>query len=211
MSKASYKTEEELFWANEFGNEYIDRNISQDYLTSNLVFFSKVFSKIGKIDSVLEFGTNVGMNLRAIKQLFPSINLHGIEINKKAYEELIKLTGEENVFHGSALEFNPTKKYDLVLSKGFLIHVNPEELKTIYSKMYESCDRYILVSEYYNPTPVTVNYRGHSDKLYKRDFAGELMNIYKDLKLVDYGFIYKNDPFFPQDDMTWFLLEKENK
>lgn len=211
MSKTNYKTEEELFWANEFGNEYIERNISQEYLTSNLVFFAKIFSKIGKIDSVLEFGTNVGMNLRAIRQLFPAINLHGIEINKKAYEELIKLTGEENVFHGSALDYVSTKKYDLVLSKGFLIHVNPEELMAIYSKMYESSDKYILVSEYYNPTPVTVNYRGHSDKLYKRDFAGDLMNIYNDLKLIDYGFIYKNDPFFPQDDMTWFLLEKVKK
>ena len=24
----------------------------------------------------------------------------------------------------------------------------------------------------------------------------------------DYGFVYRNDPLFPQDDLTWFLLEK---
>jgi len=90
MSDNNYKTEEEIFWANEFGNEYIERNISQDYLTSNLVFFSKVFSKTGKIDSILEFGTNVGMNLRAIKQIFPGINLNGIEINNKISKNTTK-------------------------------------------------------------------------------------------------------------------------
>jgi spore coat polysaccharide biosynthesis protein SpsF len=26
--------------------------------------------------------------------------------------------------------------------------------------------------------------------------------------LVDYGFAYHRDPAFPQDDITWFLLEK---
>ena len=25
----------------------------------------------------------------------------------------------------------------------------------------------------------------------------------------DYGFAYKRDPKFPQDDITWFLMEKK--
>ena len=53
-----------------------------------------------------------------------------------------------------------------------------------------------------------IPYHGESDRLFKRDFAGELMKKYKDLKLVDYGFVYHNDSNFPQDDVTWFLLEK---
>ena len=65
-----------------------------------------------------------------------------------------------------------------------------------------------MVAEYYNPTPVSINYRGHTDKLFKRDFAGEIMDMYPNLKLVDYGFIYHRDDAFPQDDITWFLMEK---
>jgi spore coat polysaccharide biosynthesis protein SpsF len=53
-----------------------------------------------------------------------------------------------------------------------------------------------------------INYRGHKDRLFKRDFAGELMDKYPDLKLVDYGFVWRRDNNFPQDDGTWFLLEK---
>ena len=53
-------------------------------------------------------------------------------------------------------------------------------------------------------------YRGHEGKLFKRDFAGELLDKYPDLKLIDYGFVYHRDTNFPQDDCTWFLLEKGN-
>jgi len=43
---------------------------------------------------------------------------------------------------------------------------------------------------------------------FKRDFAGEMLDRYRDLKLVDYGFAYHRDPAFSHDDITWFLLEK---
>ena len=66
----------------------------------------------------------------------------------------------------------------------------------------------LLICEYYNPTPVTIEYRGHKNKLFKRDFAGELLKQYPDLNLINYGFKYKNDNDYPLDDITWFLLRK---
>ena len=68
-------------------------------------------------------------------------------------------------------------------------------------------NRYVLVAEYYNPAPTSINYRGYGERLFKRDFAGELIDHYE-LKLIDYGFIYKRDNWAPRDDMTWFLLDK---
>lgn len=58
--------------------------------------------------------------------------------------------------------------------------------------------------------PVVVSYRGHEDRLFKRDFAGEMLDRYPDLELVDYGFVYHRDPNFPQDDPNWFLLRKRS-
>jgi spore coat polysaccharide biosynthesis protein SpsF len=149
------------------------------------------------------------MNLRAIKLLFPKIDLFGIEINKTASEELATYLGKDNVFNGSIFDYQPNKKFDVSLIKGVLIHINLEMLDEVYSKLYKSSNKYILICEYYNPSPVTINYRGHSDRLFKRDFAGEMLEKFSDLKLVDYGFCYKRDKAFPQDDVTWFLLEKE--
>ena len=92
--------------------------------------------------------------------------------------------------------------------KGVLIHINPERLLDVYKRLYKFSDEYICIAEYYNPSPVTIPYRGHNNKLFKRDFAGELMSIYPDLQLIDYGFSYHKDPVFPQDDITWFLMKK---
>jgi len=57
---------------------------------------------------------------------------------------------------------------------------------------------------------VEITYHGHKNRLFKRDFAGEMLDQFSDLKLIDYGFIYHRDLTFPQDDISWFLLEKSN-
>jgi hypothetical protein len=103
---------------------------------------------------------------------------------------------------------NITRKAQLSFIKGVLIHINPDHLQEVYEKLYNASEKFILVAEYYNPSPVAIPYRGHDDRLFKRDFAGELLEKYSDLELVDYGFAYRRDPAFPQDDITWFLMRK---
>ncbi len=206
---SSFKTEQESFWAGEFGNEYIGRNAGSDLLASNLSFFSKALAKANGVDSCIEFGANIGMNLRALRMLFPGQDQYAIEINPTAAEELKKILPKENVFHTSILEFEPQRTWDVALIKGVLIHINPDFLPEVYDRLYRAAGRYLLVCEYYNPSPVAISYRGHSERLFKRDFCGEIMDRHPDLKLVDYGFAYQRDPNFPQDDITWFLMEKK--
>jgi spore coat polysaccharide biosynthesis protein SpsF len=206
----NYITEQESFWAGSFGNEYIDRNKSDELLASNLNFFSKALAKIQPVSNVIEFGANIGMNLKALSLLFPRKLFSGIEINKLAASQLSNLIGKENVFNCSIFDFSTINTYDLAFIKGVLIHINPNQLDLVYQKLYASSHKYILIAEYYNPSPVMIPYRGNNDRLFKRDFAGEMLNKYPDLILVDYGFTYRNDPVFPQDDITWFLLEKTN-
>ena len=66
-----FKTPQEEFWATEFGKEYIGRNDSKELLASNLNFFVKALKQAGKVNSCLELGANIGMNLRSLKLLFP--------------------------------------------------------------------------------------------------------------------------------------------
>ena len=203
-----YQTAQEAFWAGTFGNEYIQRNRSVEYLASNLNFFSKTFQQVGRPSSLIEFGANIGMNLKAIQLLFPNIHLFGIEINQQAATELASLIGTPNVFNGSILDYEPAQTFEVALIKGVLIHIHPEKLPDVYEKLYHTSNKYILICEYYNPSPVAIPYRGHQDRLFKRDFAGEMLDKYSSLQLLDYGFAYKRDKAFPQDDITWFLLEK---
>ena len=205
----TFKTEQEAFWAGEFGNDYIDRNQGDALLASNLDFFSKAFRATRGIQSCIEFGANIGMNLKAIQLLHPRIQASAIEINAMAATGLREVIAPNNVHNTSILEFAPTRTYDLTLIKGVLIHINPNELPQVYDKLVATSGRYLLVAEYYNPAPVTIPYRGHTDRLFKRDFAGEIMDRHPQLQLLDYGFAYRRDPNFPQDDITWFLMEKK--
>jgi pseudaminic acid biosynthesis-associated methylase len=204
----TFKTEQEKFWAGEFGENYISRNQGPELLASNLAFFSKALAKANGLQSIIEFGANIGMNIKALKILFPNQDQFAIEINAKAADELETIIPSSHVFRDSILEFSNDKKFDLALIKGVLIHINPDELPKVYEKLYNSASRYVLVCEYYNPSPVTIDYRGQTDRLFKRDFAGEILKAYPDLQLIDYGFAYRGDPNFPQDDITWFLMQK---
>jgi spore coat polysaccharide biosynthesis protein SpsF len=207
---SNYKTEQEAFWAGEFGNEYLQRNRGPALVAGNLSLFSRILGSAGQVRSVLEFGPNIGMNLMALKQLLPAAEFSAVEINERAAQAVRELGGIK-VYNQSVLEFEPDGERDFVLTKGILIHINPDALPQVYERMYRSSARYICVAEYYNPKPVEVNYRGHADRLFKRDFAGEILDAYPDLRLVDYGFSYHRDPNFPQDDINWFLLEKTGR
>lgn len=204
----NYRTEQEAFWAGDFGDEYIDRNQGDALLAANLNFFVKALRDARGIDTCIEFGANIGMNIKALRLLHPAIEAHGIEINSQAADRLAELIPPDHVHRTSILDFEPSRTWNLVLIKGVLIHINPDALAAVYDKLVESSDRYLLVAEYYNPSPVSIPYRGHSERLFKRDFAGEIMDRHPRMQLLDYGFAYRRDPNFPQDDITWFLMEK---
>lgn len=208
MAENGFKTEQEAFWAGEFGTQYIQRNQGDALLASNLHFFAKSLQGARGVRSCIEFGANIGMNLKALKLLRPGIDVHAIEINPEASKQLGAIIPHANVYNSSILDFDVRREWDLVLIKGVLIHINPDVLPQIYEKLVESTSRYLMVAEYYNPAPVAIPYRGHADRLFKRDFAGEIMDRHACLQLVDYGFAYRRDPNFPQDDITWFLMEK---
>jgi len=205
-----YKTKQEQFWAGEFGDSYIPRNKGNKILSSNVALFKEIISRTREVKSAIEFGANVGLNLQAIKQLNNKVELSAIEINKKTVTELSKLRNII-IYSKSILEYSPDYPRDFVFTKGVLIHMNPKYLPHVYELLYKTSNRYICIIEYYNQTPVEIMYRGHKGKLFKRDFAGEILDRYEDLILASYGFVYHRDNNFPQDDINWFLLEKMTK
>ncbi len=145
--------------------------------------------------------------MNSIKTLIPNIETSAIEINESAAQILSEQVNK--VYKQSILDFKPDYQRDLVLIKGVLIHINPDELQNVYDLLYNTSSKYICIAEYYNPVPVSLNYRGHENKLFKRDFAGEMLDRFSDLHLLDYGFAYHRDNYYSEyDDINWFLLEK---
>lgn len=199
------KTSQENFWEREFGNNYTLRNlksikrinvIGNDLRKNNL-----------KINSAFEIGCNIGLNLQAIRKLYPKASISGVEINHKAYKICKK---NFNCYNKSLYEFETKQKFEIVISSGVLIHQNPKKLKLFYKKMYNLSKKYIYLSEYFNPTPIELIYRGFKGKLFKRDFAKELWKLFPKMKLIDYGFHWTEDPKKKGhcDNSNWFLFKK---
>lgn len=176
-------------------------------IVSNMAMFRDVLRRVEKVKSVCELGAGYGLNMIALHTLIPSANLTAVEINHKGAEMLIQL-GYVNVIESSIYQAHLENKFDLVLTKGVAMHQEESILGDFYEILYGLSKRYIILCEYYNPTPMEIPHRVRG-KIYKRDFAGELMDRYSDLKLVDYGFQYHRDNLFPVDDFTWFVLEKQ--
>ncbi len=112
-----YQTEQERFWAGEFGNSYVERNKGEQLVAGNLALFSKILARTESVRSAIEFGANIGLNLIALRQLLPEADLSAIEINQKAVESLRRQEGI-NVYSQSILDFSPDRTRDLVLVKG---------------------------------------------------------------------------------------------
>lgn len=203
-----YKTEQEAFWAGDFGDDYLARNRSDQLRASKLAMFTRMLKAMPRVGSAIELGANIGLNLHALHTLLPKAKLTGLEINARAHAQM-KEQPFVDARHGSILDTNLEEgAWDLAFTFGVLIHIAPDALPSAYDALHRASRRYLLVAEYYNPAPVEVPYRGHQGKLFKRDFAGDLLERHKGLRLVDYGFQYRRDPVFPADDLTWFVLEK---
>ena len=175
---------QEKFWKGRFGNKYTSRLSDKKLIKNNYFFFKKIFKKIKNVNSIIELGPNNGFNLIALKKIFLNLKkIYAVEINKKASLSLTKIKNLK-VFNESIHTFNTSEKFDLVITKGVLIHLNPKELKKVYKKLKNLSANYVLIAEYFNPYPVSIEYRGNKNKLFKRDFAGEMLTRYKDLNLI---------------------------
>jgi spore coat polysaccharide biosynthesis protein SpsF len=202
------KTDQEEFWAGEFGDAYVARNAGDKLAGSTVALFATILARCPNLESLTEFGSNFGQNLRAIRSLPPKVELDAVEINDSAVK-LLQAWGEvRRMHHHSILDFEPDRTWDAVPIKGVPIHNNPDYLPQVYETIIRASKRYILLIEYFNPTPVEVEYRGHAGRLFKRDFAGEMLERYASVSVVDYVFVWRHDPTFPLDDANWFLLEK---
>ena len=201
--------EQETFWKHTISNEYIADNSNYD-LESGLTGWKVVLDKLPVADlvSILELGCNVGRNLGILRNLFPDISLNAVEINAQALKVADMNYNLDSKFAGSISAYETNKMFDLVFTSGVLIHIHPDNLFDTMKKMYDLSSRFIIMIEYFNRTPVTIEYRGEPNKLFKCDFGKIFIENFP-VKLIDVGFlwghIYDSAGF---DDVTYWVFEK---
>jgi pseudaminic acid biosynthesis-associated methylase len=204
------KNEQQNFWRNTYAQEYMDKN--KDFNQKDGVdAWSQILRKTSDIKSFLECGSNIGRNIGFLNDVLPNASKSLIELNPQAFEFVTNQYGIDKSFNGAIVDskFLP-KSFDLVFTIGVLIHIHPDDLLENMRKMFEYSAKYIVIGEYFNRTPVMIEYQGEINKLFKRDFGKYFLEHFA-VNLVDYGFLWGHlydDSGF--DDITWWVFEKRS-
>ena len=203
---------QESFWKNDLETAYALDNSNFDSVSGCKAWEVMLGSiDINSIESYLDCGSNIGRNVGFLKSVIPGASANIIELASKPFETCKATYKIEKSFFGPIKDAIFEVQFGLVFTCGVLIHVNPNDLLQTMQRMYNLSSKYILVAEYFNRTPVSIDYRGATDKLFKMDF-GRLFLENFECTLVDYGFLwgfeYDSAGF---DDITYWLFEKPIK
>lgn len=206
------------YWAGQPGDAYRQRQPFDALVAAYEEMWRNILWPTGPCHAwihprhILEIGANEGANLAAFRKIVPGTNLTAIEPNRASAAKIVEHQLADQLYQCTIQDWEPVAGaplFDIVFTRGVLIHIPPSDLPAIYDKMHAASSRYIVVAEYYAPKSEPILYRGEMGRLWRGDFAGDLLKRFKDLRLVDYRFIYDKDPVAPQDNITWFLLSKE--
>jgi len=193
----------ERLWEGDFGDEYVDRNRAAG--EKRAPFWQNVIAKYNP-RNVLEVGCNIGTNLRWIASHIPERNVYGVDVNRKALDELHRSLPGVNAIWSQARELPFRDRwFDLVFTTGVLIHQPPDTLPVVMSEIVRCSRRFVLCGEYYSADPTEVTYRGQPGALFKRDFGSLFQQVFPDLVLRQQGFLSREEGW---DDVTYWILER---
>lgn len=199
-------------WQGEFGDSYTSRNEYDDRkLAFGVQAFGRMLGHRYPIRSVLEVGSNIGLNLWFLSELWGGgVDLYTVEPNAKACEILKSQTRFplRGIWQGNAFNLPlDDGVVDLAFTSGVLIHIHPDDLARATGEIVRVSRRYVLCAEYFSHEPVEIPYRGQSGLLFKRDFGEFYLTRVPTLQVIDYGFLWEQE-FKIFDDINWWLFEK---
>lgn len=202
--------DQQNFWANSYSEDYIRKNNEFDRETG-VKCWRQMLASAENVGSILECGCNIGRNIDFLNEVVPAAKKSIIEISKPAYDFVTSRYSLDCKFNGAILDSTLSKgSFDLVFTIGVLIHIHPDHLLENMHKMFEYSGKYILIGEYFNRTPVMIEYQNEKDRLFKCDFGKVFIENFN-ASLVDYGFLWGH--LFDAcgfDDITWWLFKKNS-
>ena len=187
-------------WIGQFGDDYTERQ--KENITERVYLLADALKMVlGDIHSVCEFGANVGENIKAYKELVGSgkwvmtPEFSGIEINPNCCDKL----SEHTFVYNQSITKPIKEKFDLVFTRGVLIHLPKSDLTKAINNMYNCSNKYILIAEYHSPERRMIPYRGLDDALWIDDYFKPFLK--KGCQIIDCGFQYESH-------ITWALFYK---
>ena len=186
----------EVVWAGQFGDEYTERN---SVWPDRRQFWEKILERGYK--RIIEVGCNKGFNLKTILAIDPSIEVWGVDVNKKALRELHQYVPDAGGGYATIFDLPfRTDWADLIFTVGGLIHLHPNTVRDAIDEMWR-CGKEVLIAEYYAPQWTSITYHGRDDLLFKGPFGAVAESVIG--HPVDKGKLSREEGF---DNVRWWLF-----
>jgi SAM-dependent methyltransferase len=168
---------------------------------------SPFLDAIGTQSSILEVGCSYGGQL-AFLHHHGFDDLTGIDISKDAVLQAGSERGVQadlTVGDAASLPF-ATDAFDVVFTSGCMIHIPPPELLGVCREIARVSNRFIMGKEYFARSLTEIEYRGHTNVLFKGPYHSffELSTPFELLKLEYLRYLDTSN----QDIL--YLLSNEN-
>lgn len=215
MTSSIAQTRQISEWTSGFGEEYTNRNLltpeqhdalyETDFGITRKELNRRFLQAVPEDARILEVGCNIGNQLILLQEMGYS-NLFGIEIQQYALDLAKARTRNITLKQGSAFSIPyPDGFFDLVFTSRMLIHVAIADLTAAMDEIYRCTKDYIWGLEYFSPRATEVSYRGHTELLWKTDYARAYLDRFKGLSLVQ----ERRLPYLQGENVdTMFLLKK---
>jgi len=176
------KNQDIIFYKSE-GDKYFERNGPR---INKSILKAVKFLKPKSNSNIFEVGCGCGSTLKKINTIFKS-NVFGLDTSQKAINYATKKNNLKNMFHNTFMSFKTKKKFDIIITGGFL-YVTPDHLlKKTIKKIFQLMknNSYLIVWDYDTPFSYNNNYKYDKNlKSYKRDLLKEINKIDKKSYLV---------------------------
>ena len=167
-------------WAGEFGRRYTDRHPEtvegwndfrlDTYGITQTELAERFLGDLNRGLSVLEVGSNVGVQLRVLREL-GFRDLTGIDVNRDALSRSREHAPEIDVIEADVLSLPfPDDAFDLVVASELLITISPEHVGQAIDEIVRCSRRYVWGLEFFADEYVEIPYRGLDEMLWKTDF-----------------------------------------
>jgi hypothetical protein len=211
-------TPQEKAWFGKHGFRYIIHHLDEDWERTRVPVWETLLGLIPQTSSVCEFGANIGANLKAIRHLRPDITLMGIELNPVAVE---LLRGENlPAKQGSIANADLGEQFDLVFSRGVLIHIKPADLDRVLQNMAVHSRRYVLIYENFSEqmhsldryAKAVTKTTGLESEGYQfwGDFSREFQSKFPAWTVIGSGVDLKVGQAPADGDLFWTIFERPN-
>ena len=173
----------------------------RDQLTS-------VIASCNNVQSVLEIGCASAPNLRLLREKLPSVQLSGIDINKKAIRtahDYFRSVNDDKVNliakAADQLDDFQDKSFDVVFSQAVMIYISPPNISKVIEEMLRLSSNLVVFNEYHLDgadegffdngrwvydyyTIIRRNYPEATISMQKTDFKGGSWDLYGKLITV---------------------------